>query len=72
MLVKGGELPLVSVRLTRPILKNRIFDAMAEIRKVTVEAPVEAGTVVIRGILGLDSDVIVTKNVNKRQGYRKI
>lgn len=66
VLVKGGELPLASVRLIRPIPKDRIFDAMAEIRKVTVEAPVEAGTVVIRGILGLDSDVIVTKNVNKR------
>ena len=63
VLVKGGELPLASVRLTNPIPKARIFDAMAEIRGIAVEAPVEAGTVVIRGILGLDSDVIVTKGV---------
>ena len=61
VLVKGGELPLASVRLTNPIPKARIFDAMAEIRGIAVEAPVEAGTVVIRGILGLDSAVIVTK-----------
>ena len=66
VLVKGGELPLASVRLTRAIPKNRIFDAMAEIRKVSVEAPVEAGTVLIRGILGFESDVIVTKTVEKR------
>ena len=45
VLVKGGELPLASVRLTNPIPKARIFDAMAEIRGIAVEAPVEAGTV---------------------------
>ena len=67
VLVKGGELPLASVRLTNPIPKARIFDAMAEIRGIAVEAPVEAGTVVIRAILGLDSDVIVTKGVGRRQ-----
>ena len=39
---------------------------MAEIRGVAVDAPVEAGTVVIKGILGLDSDVIVTKGVGRR------
>ena len=66
VLVKGGELPLASVRLTNPIPKARIFDAMAEIRGVAVDAPVEAGAVVIKGILGLDSDVIVTKGVGRR------
>lgn len=64
--VRGGELPLASVRLTSPVPKDRIFDVMEEIRKVTVDAPVTAGTVVIRGILGYDSDVIVTKHVAKR------
>ena len=66
VLVKGGELPLASVRLTNPIPKARIFDAIAEIRGVAVDAPVEAGAVVIKGSLGLDSDVIVTKGVGRR------
>ena len=65
VLVEGGELPLASVRLTAPIPKARIFDAMDEIRKCRLTAPVKAGTVVIKGILGLDADVIVTKNVEK-------
>lgn len=65
VLVKGGELPLASVRLTKPVPKARIFDVMTEIKKVTLEAPVKAGTVVIAGVLGLDSDVIVTKGVGK-------
>ncbi len=66
VLVKGGVLPLASVRLTNPIPKDQIFAAMAEIRKVSVEAPVTAGTVVIKGILGYDSDVIITKSVEKK------
>ena len=60
--VEGGELPL-----TAPIPKARIFDAMEEIRRCRVTAPVKAGTVVIEGLLGYDSDVIVTKTVEKQK-----
>ena len=63
ILVEGGILPLASVRLTKPIPKKQIWSAMGEIKKIAVHAPVTAGTVVIKNILGLDSDVIVTKNV---------
>lgn len=65
VLVRGGTLPLTSVRLTRPIPKARIFDAMKEIRKQSVDAPVRAGTVLIHNLLGYDSDVIITKTVTK-------
>lgn len=65
VLVKGGVLPLASVRLTKPIPKKEIFNAMKEIKKICVQAPVAAGTPLIRNILGLDSDVIVTKTVEK-------
>ena len=51
VLVKGGILPLTSVRLTAPI------------RKCSLTAPVESGTVVIHNLLGYDTDVIVTKDI---------
>ncbi|KEZ91887.1 DUF1667 domain-containing protein [Lacrimispora celerecrescens] len=63
VLVKGGILPLASVRLTKPIPKDRIFDAMEEIKKCCLKAPVTAGTVLVENILGYDADVIVTKSV---------
>ena len=63
--VLGGSLPLVSVRLTNAIPKARIFDVMREINRQTLTAPVRIGDVVIRNVLGLDSDVIVTKNIDK-------
>ena len=61
--IAGGTLPLASVRTTKPIPKEKIFEAMAEIKKVTLEAPVTTGQMVIQGILGTDSDVIITKDV---------
>ena len=63
VLVKGGELPLASVRLDAPIPKEMIFDAMAEIRKVQLTAPVAAGVKVIENLLGTGANVITTKNV---------
>ena len=59
----GGELPLVSVRLSTSIPKEKIFNVMEVIKKSHLTAPVSAGQIVIENVLGLGSDVIVTKNV---------
>lgn len=64
VLIEGGHLPLASVRLTKVIPKNRIFDVMREIKKVKLVAPVKINQVVIKNILNLDSDVIITKSVD--------
>jgi CxxC motif-containing protein len=66
VIVENGVSPLASVRLTNTIPKNRIFDVMDEIKKITLIAPVKMGQIVIKSVLGLDSDVIVTKNVPAR------
>ncbi len=63
VLVKGGVLPLASVRLTNSIPKDRILDAVTEIKRCSLTAPVFSGTVIIKNILGYNSDVIVTKEV---------
>lgn len=63
VLLEGGTLPLASVRLSKPVPKNRIFDVMAEIKKARLAAPVSIGQVVISDVLGLGSDVVVTKNI---------
>lgn len=65
VLVKGGVLPLASVRLSRPVPKDRIFDIMEQIKKVTLTAPVRTGDVVLFDVLGLGSDVIITKDVEE-------
>ena len=64
--VIGGELPLTSVRITKPIPKKDIFEAMRLIKSFTVEAPVEAGTVLAEGLFGTEAKLIVTKSVKKK------
>ena len=61
--IEGAVLPLCSVRLTNAIPKKELFRVMEEINKITLAAPVEIGQVVIKNVRGLESDVIVTKNM---------
>ncbi len=65
VLVKGGDMPLSSVRTDRAIPKNMIFPVMEEIKKVVLTAPVEEGSVVIKRVCNLESDIIVTRSVKK-------
>lgn len=64
--VDGGELPLVSVRLDRPIPKKEIFHVMEAINQVRVAAPTTIGQVVLSDVCGLGANVIITKNVAVR------
>lgn len=63
VMVKGGTLPVTSVRLTEAIPKELIFPVMEEIRKVVLTAPVHAGMIVLHNVYGTNSDVMVTKSV---------
>lgn len=57
------HVPVLPVRLSAEIPKEKIFDVMKAINRVVVEKPVAAGEVVISHVLGLDADVIVTSNI---------
>jgi CxxC motif-containing protein len=65
VLVKGGKLPLASVRLTAPIPRSRIFEMMEVIKKVVCDAPVMSGQILIKNALNLGVDVICTKQVER-------
>lgn len=67
VLVTGGDMPLVSVRLTKPVPKEKIFDIMREIKSISLNAPVEAGTVIVENILGLGSNLIATRSVKEEK-----
>ena len=55
---------LVSVKTSNPIPKEKMFDIMKEIDTLTIEAPTKIGQIVKANILGLDSDIIITKNID--------
>ena len=52
---------MVSVKTAAPIPKVNIFDVMRLIRAAKVDAPVEAGTVILSGVYG--TEVIATKTI---------
>ena len=64
------DVPVISVRVSAEIPKDRIFDVMGEIRKIRLDKPLRRGDVVIRDVLGLGVDIIATSDLleEKRDG----
>ncbi|HEY5583896.1 MAG TPA: DUF1667 domain-containing protein [Ruminiclostridium sp.] len=65
--VINGNLPLVSVRSDRPIAKEKIEEAISELRKLELQAPIEYHQIIIHDILGTGANIISTKQVLKKK-----
>lgn len=65
--VKNGETVEASVRTASPIPLEKIFVVMNEIKKVTVEAPVKIGDVVLTNPAGVETEIIITRNVDRKK-----
>ena len=63
--IESSELNRLPVMTSSPIPKGKILDVMEEINKVRIKAPVRINDVVIKNVLGLDSDIIATRNILK-------
>jgi CxxC motif-containing protein len=61
--VRGGVHPLVPVCTAAPIPKPLIFDLLAELRNVELQAPVQIGQVVLGDAFGTGVDVLTTRNL---------
>ena len=53
---------MVSVKTSAPISKGRMMEAMEQIRKASVAAPVRIGDVLLTDVCG--ADIIATKNID--------
>ena len=62
--VKGGVLPLVSVRSTAPIQKRFLKEAVAALQHVTVDAPVHIGDLVYEDT-AMELTLLASRNVEK-------
>ncbi len=63
--VRNGDLPVVSVKTSKPIPKKLIPKAVEVLADLEVEAPVRVGDVVVKNLLGLGVDVVATRSVGK-------
>lgn len=60
MRCKDGE--VVAVKTSVAVPKKRIFDVMREINSTSAPDTVEVGQIIIKGVCGLDADVVATAN----------
>ena len=65
VLVADGDFPLASVRTDAPIPLASVPAVMAEIRRLSVEAPVRIGDVLLAGPAGPACNVIATRSVRR-------
>ncbi|MGN0571558.1 MAG: DUF1667 domain-containing protein [Candidatus Fimenecus sp.] len=59
------DVPVLPVRVSAEIPKDRIFDVMHEINQVCVSAPVSRGDTVLENVLGLGVNIIATSDILK-------
>jgi len=62
------DVPVLPVRVSEEIPKDRIFDVMKEINSFLLEKHVSRGEAVIENILGLDVDIIATSDICSKKG----
>ena len=63
--VDDGFLPLVPIRTDKPILKDKLNEALNVIATKVIKAPVIMGDILIENILGLEANVIASRNLPK-------
>ena len=62
--VLGGEMPMLSVKTSRPIPKAAIMDAVKAIHQVQITAPVAIGDVVLANIMSTGVDIVATRQIS--------
>jgi len=59
------DAPVLPVRVSAEIPKEKIFDVIRELNKIIITEPVACGGTVIENVLGLGVDIIATSDILK-------
>ena len=65
--IKGSRIPVLPVRSTQPIPKERMLDCALELADVVIDAPVEAGDIIVKNPLGLHVDIVATRDMDREK-----
>lgn len=61
--IKGAFIPLLPVRSSVPVPKERLNDILDLLARIEVQAPFKCGSVVVQNVLGLGADIIATRTL---------
>jgi CxxC motif-containing protein len=62
--IEGAKFSRLPVRTSYLVPKDRMLDCMKEIQNIRVKAPVKLGDKMIENILGLNVDVVATRDLS--------
>ena len=62
--IEGAMTPVLPVRATQPVPKDKILGCVSELADITVDAPVKAGDVIAKNLLGLGVDIVATRDLD--------
>ncbi|MEG0176521.1 DUF1667 domain-containing protein [Anaerorhabdus sp.] len=65
VIIKNALVSRCPVITSKPIPKEKIFDAMKEINEITIQAPIHINDVIIKNVCGLDVDVIASRSMGR-------
>ena len=57
---EGAVVPLLPVRTSAPIPKEMQMEAMVEVKKLTVKAPMKPGDVIVKDFMGTGADLVAS------------
>jgi CxxC motif-containing protein len=63
MRVENGFLPLIPVRSDKPIPKEKLDDTLKLIAKTEIKAPIKMGDKLIENVLGLEINIIASRDL---------
>lgn len=63
--IEGSNLPMCPVKSADPIPKGKLFEAMKEINKIHVKAPVHIGDVLLDDLAGSGVALIATRDMER-------
>ena len=65
VLVENGQWPLVSVKSSKPVPKQKVFSILKIIKNKTISAPVKSGQIIIKNVANSKIDIVATKSIKK-------
>jgi len=63
--IKGAKIPVLPVRSTHPIPKDKIMDYVSELANIVVDASVQTGEIIAKSPLGLEVDIIAARDLDR-------
>jgi len=66
VLAQDLALKMIPVKTDKPIPKARISQAASEIKKIKIKRPLHAGDIIVPNFLGLDVNLIATRDAKVR------